>query len=541
MLRLSRSASVVRDEGSALIAVLGVMAVAMIVSVAVASVTLSSLGYTSATRNGVQAQASAEAGIDAVEAKLAKAPCAASYASGAGPTYSVKVSYSVQASGAAWTDGCAGPGAKRVRLVSTGTATAAGATGNTTGNSRTVEAIYLVPVTGPSLGPSGPAVYAFSAAGFTGSGELFSVDGSKPSVLLRKDDVICNGAGKVNGDLVTASGNVKIIEGCKVSGNVWSGGTLTTSGNVEIGGNATSLSTLPGSMALTGVKVAGNAWSAGPMRLTESSVGGRATASTLSLAGGKIVGDAWVAGAVTFGYSSTIGGHLTAKSTDNPSGALGGNTIISGGPGPGPAAGPTPVVPDWVDFNYAKADWVGFNEVAISGACDWTSFRDAIATLASGPGIIDARTCSGPITISNYQTLTLGQDLAIIAKSFDLAGSAGFTSAAKHKLWLIEPDTVADGQPTCPAGGYFTVGGSFTLSSNVNAMIYSPCLVSITSGIDWYGQVFSAKTVINGSSKLHYVAVGLPGVDLSNGSVVTPGGPGGLGARVSILDQGRNG
>lgn len=541
MLSVGRRRSSSNDEGSALIAAIGVMAVALIVSIAVASVTLSSLGYTSATRNGVQAQAAAEAGIDYAEASMAKSPCSAAYDSVTTPRFSVKVSYSVQAAEGTWVDGCAGPGAKRIRLVSTGTAESPAATGNESGDSRKVEATYLVPVSGSAPAASGPAIYAYSGTGFNGSGQILPVNGSSPSVLLRHEGAECSGGSKVTADLVAAEGDITISGSCQVSGSVWAGGKLTTSGSVKIGGHATSRSTSTGSMSLTGVTVAGDAWAAGPMSMSQSTVEGRATASAIALSGGKIKGDAWAAGAATYGEGSSIGGHLTAQSTDRLSAAIGGTTIKPAGPGSGPAAGPTPVVADWVDFNYDKAAWVGFNELAITGNCDWTKFSDAAAALASGPGIIDAQGCTGPVKISDYQKLELGNDLAIIANSFDLGGSAGFTSASAHKLWLITPDTVADGKPTCPTGGYFTVGGAFSLSSTLHAMIYSPCLVNITSGIDWYGQVFSGTVKIDGAAKLHYVAIGLPGVNLSDGTVTVPGGAGALAARISIRDLGRNG
>jgi hypothetical protein len=275
--------------------------------------------------------------------------------------------------------------------------------------------------------------------------------------------------------------------------------------------------------------------------MSQSTVNGNITAPALDLVGGTVKGNAWAAGAAFIGEGTTIGGSLTAKSSNKLNSAAGGTTIKAAGPGAGPAAGPTPVVPNWVDFNYNFSDWKGFQQKVISGTCDWTQISEAAALLAGGPGIIDARTCTNALSISDWQKLPLVNDLAIIATSFNLGGSSGFTATSARKLWLIEPDTVADGKPTCPAGGYFTVGGAFTIPSNVRAMIYSPCLVSITSGIDWYGQVFSGQAVINGAATLNYAPLGLPGVNLSEGTVTVPGGAGALGARISILDRGSNG
>jgi Tfp pilus assembly protein PilX len=544
---LVKSRAQSNDEGSALIAVFGVMAVALIVSLAVASATLSSLGFTGATRAGVQAQSAAEAGIDDAEAKLAKSACnPASYRSLVEPIYSVEI-FTQDGGDATWVQRCPSAATKSIKLKSTGTAVAIGVSGNATGDTRVVEAIYL-PAVSSTISDSGPAVYAYSATGFGGSGTLLSVDGSKPSVLLRHDDVTCDGGGFVTGDLIAADGMITIGGSCSVSGSVWASEKVTIDGgSITVGGNVTSRWAGAGdSLVLSGVRVKGDAWAAGPLKVTWGTVvEGNATAPTLDLAGGNILGEAWAAGAATFGGGAEIAGHLTAKSSNSSSSAKGGATIVAAGPGAGPAAGPTPSVPNWVDFKYDKTKWVGFNEVPITGACDFTALKTAAATLASGPGIINALACTNPLSIGGSDILTLGNDLAIVAKGFNLGGGGGFTAAADRDLWLITPDTVADAQPTCPgttpAVSPFTVDGGFTLASKVHVMVYSPCKVNISSGIVWFGQVYSGSTTIDGDARLNYVPVGLPGVNLSDGTVTTPGSSGGLGDRTSIRDLGPNG
>jgi hypothetical protein len=546
MLFLTRSDSRFNDEGSALMAVLGVMAVALIVSVAVASATLSSIGFTDATRAGVQAQSAAEAGIDDTEAKLAKNPCSSlPYQSFVEPKFTVQV-FTLDGTDPVWRARCPSPATVSIKLKSTGKAQATGVGGNDTGDERVVEAIYL-PAVSSAISDSGPAVYAHSATGFGGSGTLLSVDGSKPSVLIRQGDVACAGGGFVTGDLVAADGKVTIGGSCSVSGSVWASKAVSIDGGgIVVGGNVTSRWTGTGNaMYLKGVMVRGDAWAPGPMNLDwGSGVDGDATAPSLSLAG-DVKGEAWAAGAATFAGANKITGHLTAKSTNSASSALGGATIVAAGPGPGPAAGPTPFVPNWVDFKYEKAKWVGFNEVPISGACDFAALQTAAATLASGPGIINALGCTNALAIAGSDKLNLGDDLAIIAKGFNLGGGGGFTSAADQDLWLITPDSVADAQPTCPgsapAVGPFTVDGGFTLASTVKVMVYSPCKVNINSGINWYGQVYSGSTTIDGDAKLSYVPVGLPGVNLSDGTVTAPASSGALGDRTSIRDLGANG
>jgi hypothetical protein len=528
------------DEGSALAAVIGVMAVALIVSIAVASATLSSIGFTSATRAGVQAQAAAEAGIDDTEAKLARVTCSSSVnKTTAEPIFTVKVL--TQENGLpTWGQRCPSSSSTSIKLVSTGFAAATGVGGNDRGDERTVEAIYLPPAS-TGAATSGPAVYAYSATGFTGSGTLLPVNGSIPSVLLRNDDVACDGGGFVTGDLVAANGSITIGGSCSVSGSVWASKKVNINGgSITVGGNVTSgYAGTEESMLLSGVRVLGSAWAAGPMTLTwGTTVDGNATAPTLNLAGGNVKGRAWAAGAATFAGGAAIDGQLTAKSTNSSSSAGGGATIVAAGPGAGPAAGPTPVVPNWVDFKYDKTAWAGFNEVVLTGACDFAALKTAAATLASGPGIINAMGCTNPLSIAASDKLAMGNDLAIFAKGFNLDGSGGFTAAVQRKLWLITPDSSADARPTCSApASSFTVAGGFTMETTVRAMIYSPCQVNISSGINWYGQVFSGGVKIDGAAKLNYVAVGLPGVNLSTGTVAAPGGSSGIGARISIRDS----
>jgi Tfp pilus assembly protein PilX/cytoskeletal protein CcmA (bactofilin family) len=547
---LRRIKAMPNEEGSALMAVLGVMAVAMIVAVAVASATLSSVGFTGATRAGVQAQAAAEAGIDHAEAAIRKSgtcknegySSAQIPSSELPPKFGVVTYYSaLEAGDSDWKTGCSSTSAKRIKLKSTGEARDNGAGDYSAGNKRVVEAVYARPAATATTTASGPAVYAYSATGFTGSGTLLPVNGSIPSVLLRNDDVACDGGGFVTGDLVAANGSVNISGSCSVTGSVWASKKVSVSGgSITVGGDVTSGATgIEDSMLLSGARVLGTVWAAGRMTLTWGTVvDGNATAPTLNLAGGNVKGSAWSAGSATFGGGATIDGRLTARFTNSSSSALGGATIVAAGPGAGPAAGPTPVVPNWVDFKYDKSAWSGYTEVAISGACDFVTLKAAAAALASGPGIINALGCNGPLSIAASDKLALGNNLAIFAKGFNLSGSGGFTASVQRKLWLITPDATADAKPTCAAPiGPFTVDGGFTLESTIHAMIYSPCQVNISSGINWYGQVFSGGVKIDGAAKLNYVAVGLPGVDLRTGSVASPVASSGIGARISIRDS----
>ncbi|KQV07151.1 hypothetical protein [Leifsonia sp. Root112D2] len=533
-----------REEGSALIAVLGLIGVAAIIGLLVSSATVSAMGFTSATRAGVQSQAAAEAGIDFAQVSLATGSCQPSYTSSVAPSFTATLYYSLQSLGDSWATGCPnGAPAQRIKIVSTGLATSVGVAGNTRGNASAVEAIYPAIVTDTSITATGPAVYAFSATGFSGSGTLLPVSGSLPSVRIKHGNVTCDGGSAVAGDMVAADGSLTIGGSCSVGGSVWSSQALTISGGgMTVGGDATA-----SSISLAGVEVKGNAWASNAIKVNwGSTIDGRATGGSLNFAGGNIKGASWTNGAAAFTVGgSSIDGSLTARSLTGTGTVKGGKTIVPTGPGAGPAAPATPVVPNWVDFVFKPSDWVGFTVVTLpAGTCSWAQFQAAAATLGTSAGVINAQGCTNTITLSTgSEKLPVNNDLAIIGKTFSFGGSGGFSATSAHRLWLISPDATADSQPTCPAGGGFTVAGGFTLDPKLSVMIYNPCHVDITSGINWRGQIFAGSVTINGAATLSYAPVGLPGFDLDLGNPTNAGAPGAsmIGTQTSIRDVGVGG
>jgi type II secretory pathway pseudopilin PulG len=532
------------ERGSALVSVIGLMGVVAIIGILVSSVTVSAMGFTSSTRAAVQAQAAAEAGVDFVQASLASGTCQATFDPHVTPAFTATVYYSLQTVGDSWASGCPnGAPAQRIKIVSTGMAAAHGVAGNSSGNTRAVEAIYPAIVSNSLITGTGPAVYAYTSTGFSGSGTLLPVSGSLPSVRIKHGNVVCAGYSGVAGDLFAADGTLTMGGSCSVSGSVWASGALTVSGGgMTIGGDATA-----SSMDLSGVHVKGNAWASGAVKVQWGTViDGRATGGSINLAGGNIKGPVWTNGTAAFTVGgSHIDGSLTARALTGSGTVNGGTTIVPAGPGPGPAAAAPPIVPNWVDFTFAAADWVGFTVITLpAGACTWDQFKAANTTLSGAPGVIDARACTNSITLSTAsEKLPVNNDLAIIGKTFSFGGSGGFSATSAHRLWLISPDTVADGQPTCPSGGGFTVGGGFTLDPLLSVMVYNPCHVDIVSGINWRGQVFTGNVTINGDAKLSYAPVGLPGYDLDTGTSTNAGAPGAsmIGTQTSIRDVGVGG
>jgi hypothetical protein len=523
----------------------------------------------------VQSQAAAQAGVDVALAALTTgSSCSATYTSTAVPAYTASLSYTTAASitsSTAWIAGCPTAAAQFVKITSVGSAASKGVAGNSTGNTKSIEAIYNRPVASPPIGVSGPAVYAYSSQYYGGSGTLVSPDGSNSAnVMVKTGDVNCSGASSAQGDLVVNNGNLTISGSCKVLGNVWasgsskgvvtaSGGSAGAGGNVVANSlNLTASGVVGGSVWTSGTSyfssatvgggvtitagdlnsggsntIGGDTWSSGATTVTNGDfVKGNATAQTLALTGGNIgtstSNNAWARGAVSGVTWYSIKAHLTGKSVPKGMTAQGGVTVVPAGPGAGPVAPPTPgapTVPNWVNFTYSKSDWAGFSEYVLGSTCDINAFQTAVNSFAGAKGVIDARACTTPISMSDNVSLVLGNDLAIISTAGFNVSNGGFTvgGSAHYKLWLITPDTVTESPtaPSCPSGSSVTIAGGAVFNPNISTMIYSPCKVSIGSGIKFYGQVFAGMVNIDGAATFYYSPMGLPGYDLSTGGNTT--------------------
>ncbi len=572
--RLFRTASS-GDRGAALAAVMSLMLLGALLSVLILSSVVASISSTTAVRATVQSEASAQAGVDTALASVVSGNCVSSYTSATAPKYTVAVSYTTSPTlttpGLTWIAGCPTASAPFMKLTALGTAAAPAVGTTTVGNTESVEAIYSRPVSTSTIVASGPAVYAYSSQGFAGSGTLVSLDGTNDAdVLVKTGDVSCSGGAAAKGDFVVNQGNVTLSGSCGVTGNLWASGSgkgiANLSGGVVVGGNivanglAISSGTVGGSTWTSGAttinsatigggvtvtannfvtngsnKIGGNLWASGSAELTNGDdVKGNATAQTLKLSGGNVgssgSNEAWSRGDVTGVTWFTIKAHLTAKSVPSGMTAGGGITVVPAGPGAGGAAPATPtqpVVPNWINFAYQTSDWPGYTVSTMGTSCDATKLQAAITSFNGSKGVVDARACSAALFIGGSTKVALSNDVAIISTNgFDLSyskGGGGFSSTAAVKLYLITPDTTVESPtaPTCPSGSSTSVGGGFTFSSTISTIIYSPCKVTIGSGINFYGQIFGGQTTVDGAAKLFYTPVGLPGWDLDTGSAST--------------------
>lgn len=508
------------DEGMAMVAVIGLMAVGIIVTAVIGSTLAGSLSFTSATRAGVQSQASAEAGIASARAGLIAGTCVSLggvYESipDATPIYMATIWIP---SGSSWVRGCPVNLTQQVRILSTGSSNAPAVGTASFGDETSLEAVMSTVAVSTATVASGPAVYAYRSTGFGGSGTLLSVNGSTPSVLVRTGDVNCSGSSGGVADWVVNDGALSISGSCSIAGNVWATRRLNMSGSVQVAGNA-----VAAGITVASSRIVGNAWSTADITLSGGGnhIGGNATAASLTMnSSTRIQSNAWVYGATSMHSTSRIDGRLTSRTWNNR-GTTGSRTIVAAGPGASPyLTPPQPFVPDWVDFPYRATDWNGQTIVTLSSCTDAT-YTSALATIGTNRGVIDARSCAGGFGLGGSTKLALRNDLAIVANRFTLAGSAGFTATATTQLRLIIPDSVDDNLPTCPTNGAFSIGGNVTFQTPISTMIYTPCTADIASGLYIKGQLFAGQASLGGSATIAYVPIGLPNVNLSTGQSTT--------------------
>ena len=512
----SSAATAPADNGSALLTVIGVMGVAGILALTIATISLSSLGNTSAARARVQSQAAAEAGIDFAAAQLANSVCQTQFSSTTAPIFTVTISYSTvetpsTTTDTSWVSGCStATSVKRVRFISTGTATSSGVAGNSAGNVRRVEAIF--PYTRPSaILPTGPTIYAFlqSTAAF---GALTTTQGSttKPFIQVLSGNTSCAAGTNITAAISLKSGAFSTSSTCIINGDVRVSSTIsnasgTITGNLFAAGVVSGVSVTLSSA--TASIVNGNINGAGPVsirgQVTGNIVAGPTTGTSSILKGTLVTGSATFAG--TYSGPGQINGAILI----NQSGIV---------------APTIPVVPGWIDFAYQASNWsdANGNPFAINtlSSCAQLSTALTSAATSSTATIFDSRVC-GAITNLQGINLNLQSDLVIIGNGFQL-GTSSVTSAngLSKRLWFITPDATADAAPTCPTGGTVSFANKVTMDANITSLLYSPCVVSLTAnaaGSVWRGQFYAASITFGPTFTLDFVPVGVPGYDLTTG------------------------
>jgi hypothetical protein len=68
------------------------------------------------------------------------------------------------------------------------------------------------------------------------------------------------------------------------------------------------------------------------------------------------------------------------------------------------------------------------------------------------------------------------------------------------------------------------MGNHIAFDSSVSFFVYTPCGLS-NSGSEMWGQIYTTSIAFNNSAILHYVSIGLPGVNFDTGTYTPPAPP----------------
>lgn len=321
------------QAGVAMIAAIGVMAVLMIVVMTLSASSLNATGFATSTRAGVQARAAADAGIDAVRAKLMAGTfvCELSSAS-ADLTFSTKVAYTSSAGASMACAGAALSGTpKTARITSTGQAARVAVGGTTSQDSEVIGATIDIVVTPASVVLS-KAVFSEGDLVFTNNtSALESGAGLADANLYSNGKMVCKTQAEIQGR-VYARGDFSVENDCNVSGTVWSGGNVNlASSTVSIAGDVYAAGA--GALQAGKAHIGGSIIANGSVSLPDKSdiacgasgQNANVCGSVYSLNGtitmgnnAKILGSAYARGALFIGNSSgtTIGQNAVSLTGD---------------------------------------------------------------------------------------------------------------------------------------------------------------------------------------------------------------------------------
>ncbi len=531
------------DRGAALAAVIGLMATGLLLTALIGGAVVTASGFTTSTRAGMQSQASAEAGIAAARAGLLAGSCdvqpvlangAPVYRNPTGTDPVYEASIWRAGAGGTWVPGCPLDLTTQVRILATGYAKSVGVASDAS-DSTNLEAVLSAPSTSNEIIKNGPAVYAYNAGAFGNGGQLVSLDGSTPDVIVANGSMTCGNGFAATANLVVNNGTLTVDNSCEISGNTWVSGRANMVNQGSIGG-----AVIAHGVTMDGSASAGRVWSTSDLTMLSSnvSIGGQAKAYRLDYSGGTIVGQTFVYGPLAIvkspGNTPPFKGGAVAQSATGvpktwPSSAVQiKNPVTPTFASDVPAK---PVVPAWIDFgskpeHFTSQTWVGFTVIDMGTSCDSGQVIAKIAELGGAPGVLDGRNCVDVLRMSSSARANVYNDLAIIAPRIHFEGgnTALIGQSGPHDLWLINPDgnTVAGAPDTnlCENdGSYIKIenGPSFT---DLNVMMYSPCPVLTVNHFTFTGQVFAGSSTLSNNTTLQYGAVGLPGYDLNTGGAV---------------------
>ena len=514
---LSARISAGRDEGSALIAVIGIMLVLTVLAMTIISTSLFNVRMTTATRASVQAKSAAEAGIDYAQFRLASG--AAACGSAFGPPTGSTVAFQVAVT-------CPAPGS--VLVTSTGTAASSGV-GGAEGNRRTMEARLSLAASAPHFNK---AVFIGSGGTKLNSGWKLNgapLGGVDVGGFYGSGDVECSSSTSVTGPIVI-TGNAT-IDKCTLVGDLFIKGDLTRCGESTIVGN---LYIQRGTTGNLNCAITGSVYAAKNIFDVRGKISGNVVSSTGTItewSNGEIGGGVTVASIPTSFRDSKVGGVSCAVAGSGTPVIYGcaSKIAIANSPLPLlPAEGfeeqmpvltagsswPGMVPQTWANFvraTYAKhgptehavdrfaTDANTCNLVA-SGTVGANSAGDALngpIVSPNTPTVIDARSC-GNLALRE-STIVLNDDLTILVKDFastngfSVVKGASVSTGKTPSLRIVVP--MKDGSSTCTenasAGKITFNSGGTALGADVSLLLYSAGSVDMANSMSFYGQLYA--------------------------------------------------
>jgi predicted acyltransferase (DUF342 family) len=324
------------ESGFALITVIGIMAITVIIAMAITGSAINAVSFTTSTRAGVQARATADAGIDTAWVSMSKGAftCAGS-GSLEGGSYSTTTSYFAASGTALSCVGGVASGVPAKAVVNArGVAANAGVAGGSSGNERNLTALFDIVVD--------PGTVVLDEVVFT-EGDMHLnnnvnfTDTTGKANLYSNSNISCAANDpKVQGS-VYVQGNFTAPNQCKVSGTVWAGGEVSLSSQVSVQGDVYSAGGAPGGSASINL---GTAFVAGSVVANGDVVlNGNSNQQYCPLNGynAKVCGSiVSLESTISIGNGGKVGGGLYARGnvdlgTTNSERIVGGNVVSNAG------------------------------------------------------------------------------------------------------------------------------------------------------------------------------------------------------------------
>ena len=254
-----------------------------------------------------------------------------------------------------------------------------------------------------------------------------------------------------------------------------------------------------------------------------------------------IGGDVWVQGGLSLSSGTVIGGAVTVRSADlSHNGFTVGSDVLVGGSNAGSG---TINAPGTVKFNvgaaaipnhtpvglpkieYVKADWLAqsFIEKPLSsfngGDCRVKSTVTLGGTAATPQKqVYDLRGCS-PLDLKHGTDIQICADTALFVSGVSSSSSytIGSCDGKKHKFWMIVPYTPSTGNMDGNRG-------SVEFDSSIESFWYAPAGLYMQTHSTFFGQIYGGDLDLKNDGNYNYVGVGVPGVDLTEGTATASSG-----------------